>query len=128
MNNYFVRIVLMSGDEVHSRVSNCKNQEEAIRRIHNTKQYQDFIKDGAIKYIDIEIDKSPRIKNDFRIYNDEGVTLIEHLSYPRFIGEITFGEKSDIENVDMIDDDASAVDMATAMRMAEDYMFEHQKK
>ena len=124
-NNYIIKIVLVNGDEVHSRVEDAKNQEEALKRIQGT----DIFENEKIKRIDINIDYTQPAKDDFSIYKKNGKTYIEHLSYPKFVGEITFGKESDIENVEVYEDvdDISAMDMATAMRMAEDYMFQKNK-
>ena len=59
----------------------------------------------------------------YTIYTTEdGKQMIRRNEYPQFVGEITFGENSDIENVKVLDDDAGVMDMARAMREAGDFL------
>lgn len=62
------------------------------------------------------------MENKFKVYKEGDRTYIEALTYPRFRGEITFGQLSDIENIELIDRDADVMEMAKALREAGDYI------
>lgn len=63
------------------------------------------------------------MKNKFKIYNMNDVVKIEHLEYPRFVGDITFGDLSDIENIQWIDNPGTNVmNIAKLMREAGDFI------
>ena len=63
-------------------------------------------------------------KGKFRLYQENGETLIERMVYPRFTGRVTFGTLSDIEDVEMKDPLRGVMDMATAMREAGEYLIQ----
>lgn len=63
----------------------------------------------------------------FTIYEEDGKRMIRRNVSPRFIGEITFGTLSDIENVQFLDDLPSVMDAARAMREAGDFLVETSK-
>lgn len=64
----------------------------------------------------------------FRIYKAENKQMIERLIYPKFTGEITFNsEISDLENIQVDEDIFDAMDIATAMREAAEFILEKSK-
>ena len=65
---------------------------------------------------------------NFKIYSQGSDKYIESLSFPRFKGKITFGPLSDIEDIDLIDKNASVGDMARAMREAGEFIVKQSKK
>lgn len=66
--------------------------------------------------------------SDFKIYTQGSDQFIESLSFPRFKGKITFGPLSDIEDIDLIDKNASVGDMARVMREAGEFIIKNTKK
>ena len=64
----------------------------------------------------------------FRIYTAEGKEMIDRLIYPKFTAEITFNsEISDLENIQVDEDIFDAMDLATAMREAGEFILENSK-
>ena len=63
----------------------------------------------------------------FKIYTKQGIQYIERLVFPRFIGEITFGKDSDIENIQMIDKCIDLMLLAKIMREAGEFIFHNSK-
>lgn len=69
------------------------------------------------------------MKNKFKIYNETDVVKIEHLESPRFVGDIIFGELSDIENIEWIDNPgADVMNIAKLMREAGEYIKESSQR
>lgn len=66
--------------------------------------------------------------SNFKIYTQGSDKFIESLSFPRFKGRITFGALSDIEDIELIDKDASVGDMARVMREAGEFIVKQSKK
>lgn len=62
------------------------------------------------------------MENKFKVYEEGDSTYIESLTFPRFKGKITFGQLSDIEDIELIDKDADVMEMAKALREAGDYI------
>lgn len=59
----------------------------------------------------------------FRIYDDAGYKMIEHLHYPRFKAKIKFRSSlSDLEDIEMIDDCKDPSTLARVMREAADFL------
>lgn len=58
----------------------------------------------------------------FELFNVDGKTMIRRNKYPRFIGEITFGQISDIENIKMIDECADLSELTSVMQKAGEYL------
>jgi hypothetical protein len=66
------------------------------------------------------------MESKFRIYESENKQMIERLTYPKFIAEITFNsEISDLENIEIDEDVFDASDIATAMREAGEFMLQN---
>lgn len=64
----------------------------------------------------------------FRIYTADGKEMIERLIYPKFTAEITFNSNiSDLENIEVDEDFFDAMDLATAMREAGEFILENSK-
>ena len=60
----------------------------------------------------------------YKLHEENGKQVIERLVFPRFKGEITFSSTSpsDIENIEMIDECADAMELARAMRSAGEFL------
>ena len=64
----------------------------------------------------------------FRIYTADNKQMIDRLIYPKFTAEITFNsEISDLENIQVDEDIFDAMDIATAMREAGEFILENSK-
>ena len=64
----------------------------------------------------------------FRIYEADDKQMIDRLIYPKFTAEITFNsEISDLENIQVDEDIFDAMDIATAMREAGEFILENSK-
>ena len=59
---------------------------------------------------------------DFKIYEKDNKMFIERLSAPRFIGEITFKQGSNIENIEWIDSCLDVSGIAKAIREAREFI------
>jgi len=64
----------------------------------------------------------------YRLYTEGEKTMIERLKYPRWVGELTFGQLSDIENIEMKDNCNDIMEMARSMRMAGEFIVKFKKK
>lgn len=69
-----------------------------------------------------DCDRFEEDRTMFRIFERNGKMFIERLKFPRFVGEITFGSESDIENVEMLDECDDVLEIARAMRSAAEFM------
>lgn len=57
----------------------------------------------------------------YELYTENGYTMIRRNKPPRFTGKVTFGQGSDIEDVEFIDP-ASVTEMAKALRKAGEFL------
>lgn len=64
----------------------------------------------------------------FEIYPESDRIMIRHNEFPRFVGEITFGELSDIENITDIDKCTDAQIWAKTMREAGEFIADFMKR
>ena len=58
----------------------------------------------------------------YRMYTEGEKTMIERLKYPRWVGEVTFGQASDIEHIDMKDNCTDVMELARSMRQAAEFI------
>jgi len=63
----------------------------------------------------------------YEVIPEDGKLLIRRNKFPRFIGEITFGSVSDIENVSMIDTCVDVKLLGNAMRKAGEYLIKRNR-
>lgn len=77
----------------------------------------DFMPEFSICSCDRTNDK----KTAYELYTKDGYTMIRRNKPPRFIGKVTFGKFSDIEDIQWMDA-ASAMDMAKALRKAGEFL------
>ncbi len=73
------------------------------------------------KYI-CPCDKNFNRKPTFELYEEGNKLMIRRNTFPRFTGEVTFGELSDIENIIMLDDCATVEQQVRALRMAGEFL------
>lgn len=71
-----------------------------------------------------ELTDKPFTMNKFEIYKESDKTMLRHNEFPRFVGQITFGELSDIENIVCIDECTDAQVWAKTMREAGDFIID----
>lgn len=82
-----------------------------------------FLPDFSICDCDLNGNKQPA----HEIFELNGKTMIRRNKPPRFVGEVTFGGLSDIENIEWIDE-CSVSEMASVMRKAGEFLLKSQKK
>lgn len=58
----------------------------------------------------------------YELFERDGKQMIRRNKPPRFVGEVTFGEFSDIENIEYLDSPANPVELARAMRKASEFL------
>ena len=68
-----------------------------------------------------DCDRTNDKKTAYELYTKDGYTMIRRNKPPRFIGKVTFGKFSDIEDIQWMDA-ASAMDMAKALRKAGEFL------
>lgn len=83
----------------------------------------DFMPDFSICNCDINGNE----KQTFELFEVDGKTMIRRNKYPRFIGEVTFGQLSDIENIEMIDECSDLSKLAKVMRKAGEFIIKSSK-
>ena len=66
--------------------------------------------------------KTIKQSDTYRLYTEEEKTMIERLKYPRWVGELTFGQESDIEHIVMKDNCTDAMELARSMRSAAEFI------
>lgn len=57
----------------------------------------------------------------YELFEINGKQMIRRKKFPRFVGEVTMGQLSDIENIEWLDE-ASVSKMAETMRKAGDFL------
>ena len=62
-----------------------------------------------------------------KIYTENGKSYIERLDFPRFKAEITFGQFSDLEKIELFDNTTDPILLAKIMREAADFLKENSK-
>lgn len=62
------------------------------------------------------------MKTTFEVFESNGKTMIRRNKFPRFIGEITMGQLSDIENVEWIDECPDFMQVAKIMRLCSEFL------
>ncbi|MEI7675748.1 MAG: hypothetical protein WCJ03_03120 [Bacteroidales bacterium] len=63
----------------------------------------------------------------YRLYTEGDKTMIERLKYPRWVGELTFGQLSDIEHIELKDQCKDVMEMARSLRMAGEFVVKYKK-
>jgi hypothetical protein len=58
----------------------------------------------------------------YELYDRDGVTYIRRNKYPRFIGKVTMGEMSVIEDMELLDDVDDIDKLSAAIRKAGEYL------
>lgn len=66
--------------------------------------------------------------NKFEIYRESDKIMLRHNEFPRFVGQITFGELSDIENIECVDECTDAAVWAKTMREAGEFIANYMEK
>lgn len=67
-------------------------------------------------------DKNGNKQPVYELFERDGKTMIRRNKAPRFIGEITFGPVSDIENIEMIDGPVDPIELTKALRKAGEFL------
>lgn len=124
-------------NEVWANVE-AENQEQALKKVMQSKKFKDFKGEMDIKNIEIRLmTKEEEIKNDFVMKEGDNKKLyIYHLSYPKFTAEINWKqrfsnmiEKPSIqEDEEIMEQECFMADISTALRMASDFVQEWKKR
>ena len=85
--------------------------------IHASSFDPDMMPEFSICDCDRATEKEPV----YELYTEDGYTMIRRNKPPRFTGRVTFGLKSDIEEIQWMDA-AYALDMAKALRKAGEFL------
>lgn len=79
---------------------------------------KDLMPEFSICHCDCNGNKRPT----FELFELDGKTMIRRNKAPRFIGEVTFGQFSDIENIELIDECNDSMELARALRKAGEFL------
>lgn len=63
----------------------------------------------------------------YELFDRDGETWIRRNKYPRFIGRVSMGTKSDIEDIEVLDDCTDEIKLASAMRKAGVFLLKSKK-
>lgn len=72
-------------------------------------------------------DRNGNKQPTFELFESDGKTMIRRNKPPRFIGKVTFGQLSDIENIEMIDECNDHLEFARVMRKAGEFLLKSGK-
>lgn len=79
---------------------------------------KDMLPEFGICSCDINKNKIPA----FELFKRNDIIWIRRNKYPRFIGRVLMGAKSDIEDVEILDNCTDAKELASAMRKAGEFL------
>lgn len=91
--------------------------------VHASASEPDLMPEFSICDCDRNEDKAPA----YELYAEDGYTMIRRNKPPRFTGRVTFGLRSDIEDVKFIDP-ASPLEMAKALRKAGEFILKNSRR
>lgn len=83
----------------------------------------EYLPEYSICSCDLNENKQPI----YELFERNGKKMIRRNKFPRFIGEITFGQLSDIENIEMLDECTNPSEFAKAMRSAGEFLIKSSK-
>lgn len=72
-------------------------------------------------------DRNGNKTSAYELFEADGKQMIRRNKPPRFVGEVTMGQLSDIENIEWMDD-ASVSKMAEVMRKAGEFLIKSSKR
>lgn len=64
----------------------------------------------------------------FELFDRDGNTWIRRNKYPRFIGRVTMGALSDIEDIEILDNCTDVMKLASSMRKAGEFLRKRKRK
>lgn len=73
-----------------------------------------------------DCDKNDNKQSVYEIFELEGKQMIRRNKFPRFTGEITFGQLSDIENIEWLDE-CSLNEIVSTLRKAGEFLIKSNK-
>lgn len=82
----------------------------------------DFMPDFSI----CNCDRNGNKASVYELFEADGKQMIRRNKPPRFVGEVTMGQLSDIENIEWLDE-ASVTKMAESLRKAGEYLLKSSK-
>ena len=79
---------------------------------------EDMLPESMICSCDANGNKMPA----FELFDRDGNTWIRRNKYPRFIGRVTMGALSDIEDIEILDNCTDVMKLASSMRKAGEFL------
>ena len=73
-----------------------------------------------------DCDQNTEKDDAYELFSEDGCTMIRRNKPPRFVGKVTFGIESDIEEIQWLDI-TTPLDMAKAMRKAGEFLMKSSK-
>lgn len=74
-----------------------------------------------------DCDRNGNKQPTFELFERDGKTMIRRNKPPRFVGEVTFGQLSDIENIEMVDECNDCLELARVIRKAGEFLLKSSK-
>lgn len=74
-----------------------------------------------------DCDKNEAKEPAYELFDKDGYVMIRRNKPPRFVGKVTMGELSDIEDVEWLDN-ASLMEAARALRKAGEFLIKNTKR
>lgn len=127
---YRVKITLDDGNETDARVT-AYDRGQALSRVLRNEKVAELLESGAaVRKLEIEREESKK-EEGCHMWQEHGHTYIRHLNFPRMTCEVTYDGDSDLKVMQMNPADerkATALDVATAMRIMGEYLVKHGKR
>lgn len=74
-----------------------------------------------------DCDKNESKSQVYELFDKDGYVMIRRNKPPRFVGKVTMGELSDIEEIEWLDD-CTAIEAARAMRKAGEFLIKNSRR
>lgn len=118
---YLITIILSDLDEIHVRAE-ASSEASAFALVKANPEFRAFLGSRDIQSYTIVEDRTPDEKvTPYELLEDSGRVMIRRNKPPRFIGVVTMGVQSDIEEVEWLDT-CTALQAASAMRKAGEFL------
>lgn len=69
-----------------------------------------------------DCDRNENKQPAYELFEADGKQMIRRNKPPRFVGEVTMGQLSDIENIKLLDHCTDPAELASAMRKASEFL------
>ena len=123
MKTYNIKVKISKEREVHANIE-AGNTLSALKKLFNIDKFKEFFteqyKELSISIKPIKVEKEDVLQT-FEFYEEDSRFMLRRNKFPRFIGEITMGQLSNIEQIQWIDT-CTALQAATALRKAGEFL------